>query len=423
MVRRAPNRRKIQNKTKVAYIRFFDAHVEDMSMRAIATELGITLSMLQRYLKQRQRIFAIRNPCAGSVCTGRISKLNDIEEDLLQWFFEKREQGMGVTTQMVLLKAFELMPEFREDPSTQLAKTFVIRRLLIHNLLVHRIATHVCQRSPALARYQAIDFVASVRQVLRNNPRHPKWIMNMDQTPIWFSMTHKRTLDVQGSRSINVRNCTSSTVRSTLAPCICADGTQLMPFLIFKGKRQGRIERREFSTYPEGCFYAVQDNAWMDEIAMLSWVNNVLKPHVANAPDNIIPIILLDSYRCHTMQSVVHEIQALGVEVEHIPGGCTHLCQPVDVGYNKPFKAHIMRLWQDWMVEEGLESQKPPSREKMAEWCLLTKDAISTQTIQNAWCHAEYSYFMYDGNDDYDAIPDVVNAEDEDINMDDAVEI
>jgi len=135
-----------------------------------------------------------------------------------------------------------------------------------------------------------------------------------------------------------------------------------MPFLIFKGKRQGRIERREFSTYPDGCFYAVQDNAWMDEIAMLSWVNNVLKPHVESAPDDIIPILLLDSYRCHTMQSVVRKIQALGVEVKHIPGGCTHLCQPVDVGYNKPFKAHIMHLWQDWMVKEGLESQKAPAK-------------------------------------------------------------
>ncbi len=223
MAQRASNRRKIENKAKVAYIRFYDKHVDDMSMRAIATELGITLSMLQRYLKQRHKLFAIRNPCAGSVCAGQISQLNDIEEDLLYWFFEKREQGMGVTTQMVLLKAFDLKPEFKEDPATPLAKYFVIHRLLIHNLLVHRIATHVCQHSPSIARYQAVDFVASVRRVLRNNPRHPKWIMNMDQTPIWFSMMHKRTLDVIGACTINVRNCTSSTVRSTLAPCICAE--------------------------------------------------------------------------------------------------------------------------------------------------------------------------------------------------------
>jgi hypothetical protein len=32
------------------------------------------------------------------------------------------------------------------------------------------------------------------------------------------------------------------------------------------------------------------------------------------------------------------KIQELGVEVERIPGRFTGLCQPVDVGVNKPFK-------------------------------------------------------------------------------------
>ena len=41
------------------------------------------------------------------------------------------------------------------------------------------------------------------------------------------------------------------------------------------------------------------------------------------------------------MASVVNEIQALGVEVEHIPGGYTYLCQPVDIDINKPYKKHL----------------------------------------------------------------------------------
>ena len=31
-------------------------------------------------------------------------------------------------------------------------------------------------------------------------------------------------------------------------------------------------------------------------------------------------------------------IQALGIEVQHIPDGCTYLCQSVDVGVNKPIE-------------------------------------------------------------------------------------
>jgi hypothetical protein len=41
------------------------------------------------------------------------------------------------------------------------------------------------------------------------------------------------------------------------------------------------------------------------------------------------------------MGSIVNRIQALGIEVQHIPGGCTYLYQPVDVGVNKPIKKEM----------------------------------------------------------------------------------
>ena len=79
----------------------------------------------------------------------------------------------------------------------------------------------------------------------------------------------------------------------------------------------------------------------MDEAVMVAWVDEVLAPYVAKAPENVVPLLILDSYHCHMMGSVIQQIQELGVEVQHIPGGCTFLCQPVDVGFNKPFKDRI----------------------------------------------------------------------------------
>ncbi len=58
----------------------------------------------------------------------------------------------------------------------------------------------------------------------------------------------------------------------------------------------------------------------MDERVMLRWVDEVIKPYVATAPDDVIPVLLLDSYRCHIMASVVKKITDLGVEVIHILG-------------------------------------------------------------------------------------------------------
>ena len=80
---------------------------------------------------------------------------------------------------------------------------------------------------------------------------------------------------------------------------------------------------------------------------MMCWVEDVLAPYIALTPPGIIPIILLDSYRCHIMASVVNVIQGLGCEVVHIPGSW-----PLDVGYNKPFKMQFHTAWEEYMIND-----------------------------------------------------------------------
>jgi hypothetical protein len=131
--------------------------------------------------------------------------------------------------------------------------------------------------------------------------------------------------------------------RVTVAVTIAADGMLLPSMVVFKGSPKGRIARTEFSSYSTTSRYRCQANAWMDEAVMVAWVDEVLALYVAMAPDNVVPLLILDSYQCHMMASVVQRIQELGVEVKHIPGGCTSLCQPIDVGFNKPFKDPLRR--------------------------------------------------------------------------------
>ena len=73
----------------------------------------------------------------------------------------------------------------------------------------------------------------------------------------------------------------------------------------------------------------------------MMWINKVLQPLVVTAPEGIIPLLFLDSYGVHTMV-----INDLSVEVIIIPPGCTGLTQPIDVGYNKPFKNHMRKCYK-----------------------------------------------------------------------------
>ena len=234
-----------------------------------------------------------------------------------------------------------------------------------------------------------------IRPKLQLQCRSKAFILNMDQTPIPFTFNSKSTLEVVGARTVHVRKSTNDTKCATAAITITASGKMLPPLLVFKGAKNGRIVKKEFPTFDKSMYYACHENAWMDERVMLLWVEKVLKPYVESAPEGIIPLLLLDSYHCHVMASVVNEIQDLGVEVEHIPGGCTYLCQPVDIGINKPYKKHMRRQWELWMISEGTVegTTSPPSHEQIVNWAKYANETMSEVNIRNAWKHGQYSWF------------------------------
>ena len=88
------------------------------------------------------------------------------------------------------------------------------------------------------------------------------------------------------------------------------------------------------------------------------------------------------------MGPVVKMIQQLGIEVQYIPGGCTYLCQPIDVGVNRPLKKAIKNLWEDWMydtVGENGWDAVTPSCKMIATWVSEVYWTIDQKICKNAW--------------------------------------
>lgn len=162
----------------------------------------------------------------------------------------------------------------------------------------------------------------------------------------------------------------------------------------------GRVEKsiKTDPTYPKELFYCVQHKAWFDEKTMLLWVDNILAPYVATAPEGIVPILFLDAFSVHLMESVVSRIQELGVEVVPIPGGCTCVVQPVDVGFNKPFKSAYRANFRSWLVQKAMlyGTIQCPERQQVAKWVVDASCYVSQQTIRNSWRKDGFEWFPKD---------------------------
>jgi hypothetical protein len=131
-----------------------------------------------------------KNKMAKSLCDGRSSILQPVEQDLLRYIFELREHGIGVTTNMVVCKAASLMRSFREK--SRVAQYNCARRFILSHSLVYRMPTHEQQRDPRDVAAESLDFVKIVRPKLSKPCRHQDYILNMDQTPIPFSYNAKK---------------------------------------------------------------------------------------------------------------------------------------------------------------------------------------------------------------------------------------
>ena len=330
-------------------------------------------------MKKSNNFIAFKlNAGSRKVHPGRPSALEEIRDGLSRSIFELREQGIQVSTRTVRNQASHMSHTFNNKSIK--AKKASVARFVKKMGYTHRIGTHVAQKNFKDAEEDALHFIAMMREKVAL--MDPDNVINMDQTPIPYSYHASRTLALRGTKTIHVRSSTSDTKRATLAATVTGSGKLLKPFLIFKGKTDGRIAQRELQTFPEDCITACQEKAWMDAKMMNQWIDLVLIPWKDSREPGVVPLLILDAYRVHMMGSIVNRIQSLGIEVQHIPGGCTWLCQPIDVGINRSIKKEMTEQWEKWMfngggVVDGVA--KEPTRKLVAEWIIGAYRNITTE--------------------------------------------
>jgi hypothetical protein len=160
---------------------------------------------------------------------------------------------MTVHTFDHVVKAPSLSPEF--NAKHFVARCSAVKQFMRAHLLVYCMGTHQTQRKPKEVAAEALDYMNLICALLLGPHRERRFILNMDQTPVYFCMTRKKTLEVVGVKTVHIRTSTSNTKRATVAVTIATDGTVHPSTIVFKGKPDGWIARKEFSTYPTTHYF------------------------------------------------------------------------------------------------------------------------------------------------------------------------
>jgi hypothetical protein len=219
---------------------------EGTSLHAAALELHVSAANLSKWVSQGvgeiDRLDKILRSKKKAALPGPASQLKAIEGALLHYIFEYREQGVSVDTFKLAMRASFLSPEFRKKSFT--VRCSAVKRFMTAHSFSYRMGTHTSQRPPAEVESEAADYMQLMRRIVSSHNRDLHFIINMDQTPVYFSMNSKRTYEVVGKKTIHIRTSTNDTKRVTVAVTITADGTLLPSMLILKGSQMAASCRR-----------------------------------------------------------------------------------------------------------------------------------------------------------------------------------
>ncbi|GFV32053.1 pogo transposable element with KRAB [Trichonephila clavipes] len=138
----------------------------------------------------------------------------------------------------------------------------------------------------------------------------------MDEDPLSFDIPPTRTVDVQGAKfSISINTTGNERTSFTVVLCCAANGVEIR----------------------------ANENGWMNEQIMLSWLQNIWR-------------------KCKILFSSkgIFNYEQIAI----IPGGLTKKLQPLDVSINRSFKSKVRKLWEQWMSDgEKRTIQKRENRE------------------------------------------------------------
>ena len=388
-------RRQFTIAQKLAILNELDEAVaQGRSIRSVAREHALEPSQLRWWLEKRPQLLVAKNKRMKTLHRGRKSTIKDLEDNLIGWGLDQRQAGFPVRFRSLQLRACQIDANFCAlDFRVQYER---IRRLCVVNCLVTRRKTSQAQQHPQEMVDQALGWLADVRPLLNLPGTNRQYVLNMDQTAVFFNMAPNTTLKMKGTQTVPVRILRGTTDRVTVSICVSAAGDKLKPMIIFHGKPDGRIVNRDFPLFDhqDNMLLACQEQAWQDGNNMLLWVENVLRPHLQERAQGVPVILFLDGFSAHRAQATVDALTNLGVQVVYIPGGCTGLVQPIDVGVCKPFKDRLRGLWWDWLVSQDpdLRILRKASREDIADWVYQSWEAMPAEIIRNAWRKTDFSF-------------------------------
>lgn len=392
------------------------------TVKGVAREYGIWPSQIRCWDKIMTQTpvdsLLCRNPKKFTFRPGRQRQDQPVFDELLNVFSDLRERGLPVTSSMlqvefVKIKALQNAaadPPIAVDAHEGSSKALYhrINRWLKANRIGMRMATHVAQNT-RFNQDIIDDFVLECNTTIALYHYNPDYIVNMDETNVYFEMKCTSTLSNRGVSTVNI-STTGCTHRCTVLLACTVSGKKLPPYVVFKGGKDKTVDRAlRRVQHAGGIICAAQESAWVDSDIMCDWSDRVWRPYINGNHS----YLMLDHCSAHMTSQCVRKLLSMQTnvslnrmvscgpifffklifvifplstpQIDYIPAGYTSKLQMLDVGVNAPFKKHLKEAYLSFRQQQPRDINVRPDRDTVVEWIATSWNNITPANITNTW--------------------------------------
>ena len=204
----------------------------------------------------------------------------------------------------------------------------------------------------------------------------PSQIYNMDQIPLPFCLSSKRSLNPKAGycwiRDVGKGGLDKR--QASIVLTIRAQGDQDIECVLLVAGSGRQITQEEYEFYRglKNVKVYFQQKAWCDGKVMAWWVRKIWKRDA-----NPSRLLVLDCLSCHVSQETLQSLASQNTHVVNPPPNCTDLIAPIDhhVGkwlkdkMKKRYCAALSEHWETWRDSSQNDSLAAPKRRMMmAGW-------------------------------------------------------
>jgi hypothetical protein len=139
----------------------------------------------------------------------------------------------------------------------------------------------------------------------------------------------------------------------TSIACICADGTSLLPGLIYQATG-GNIQDswlQDFDPKLHACFFASSRSGWTNDELGYAWLTNIFDHKIKEKARRHWRLLILDGHGSHLTMKFINYCDANHILLITYPPHSTHSLQLLDVGIFSPLLVAYSKNLEEFLYK------------------------------------------------------------------------